>query len=390
MDNIRIKRFTTFLIAGWILSMLMLLTLRIYHSRKYLKKQEEIISTIAYHKDIMYRLWVSEHGGVYVRTSDKMRPNPYLEVKNRDIVTKYGDTLTLINPAYMTRQVLELSAQRFDLPGRLISLKPVNPINTPDDWERKVLESFEKGDTVAIKTDIINQKTYKRFVKPFVTEKSCLSCHASQGYKVGDIRGGISIYVPVDELNKAMINQNLSLIVFYVIIIALGMVIIVFLMQKLKKQIESKQEIEKELIKRQQLIEIQNRDLKKHISDKDKFFKILAHDLRNQFFVILGFSDLLLEHNKTFTTEKREKHLELLNRTAHDTYKFMEDLLVWANSQSGKIPFQQKEIELQQFFIEQTKNLKNMADNKNIGFDLICNTEVVVYADYNMLVDISD
>jgi len=62
----------------------------------------------SFNKDTVYRRWATEHGGTYVPISENMQPNPYLKVKERDITTPSGKKLTLVNPAYMIRQVHEL------------------------------------------------------------------------------------------------------------------------------------------------------------------------------------------------------------------------------------------------------------------------------------------
>ena len=65
---------------------------------------------ITFEKDIIYRRWVAQQGGVYVPVSKHTPPNPYLKVPERDIFTSSGLPLTLVNPAYMTRQVNEMAA----------------------------------------------------------------------------------------------------------------------------------------------------------------------------------------------------------------------------------------------------------------------------------------
>ncbi|MBW2187613.1 MAG: DUF3365 domain-containing protein, partial [Deltaproteobacteria bacterium] len=82
----------------------------------------------SYDKDLVYRRWVAKRGGVYVAVSDDTPPNPYLQyLPNRDIITEQGQKLTLINPAYMTRQVYELAAQQYGLQSHITSLKPLRP-----------------------------------------------------------------------------------------------------------------------------------------------------------------------------------------------------------------------------------------------------------------------
>ena len=57
---------------------------------------------VAHAKDVIYRRWNSNHGGVYVPVTKQTRPNPYLEHPERDIKTPSGKPLTLINPAFVT------------------------------------------------------------------------------------------------------------------------------------------------------------------------------------------------------------------------------------------------------------------------------------------------
>jgi hypothetical protein len=75
----------------------------------------ELASTeaiLSYNKDLVYRLWAADHGGIYVPVTPQTPPNPYLaHIPERDILTPSGRALTLMNPAYMTRQVHELAAR---------------------------------------------------------------------------------------------------------------------------------------------------------------------------------------------------------------------------------------------------------------------------------------
>ncbi|GAG33923.1 unnamed protein product, partial [marine sediment metagenome] len=100
----------------------------------------------AHAKDVIYRRWNAGYGGVYVPVTKKTQPNPYLSgIPERDITTPSGRTLTLINPAYMTRQVHELAKEKYGVLGHITSLNPIRPQNAPDPWEIKALEEFERG-----------------------------------------------------------------------------------------------------------------------------------------------------------------------------------------------------------------------------------------------------
>lgn len=158
----------------------------------------------AYEKDILYRRWAARHGGVYVPVTGETPPNPNLaHLPERDIATPSGRKLTLVNPAYMTRQVFD-AAREFDGPqGHITSLNPLHPANAPDEWEAKALKSFESGVREVTGEAPLNGKPHMRMIRPMLMEDSCLLCHRQQGYKTGDLRGGISVAIPLDGLLAA-------------------------------------------------------------------------------------------------------------------------------------------------------------------------------------------
>jgi PAS domain S-box-containing protein len=154
----------------------------------------------AYEKDVIYRRWNAMHGGVYVPVGPKCQPNPYLQVPEREVTTPSGRVLTLVNPAYMTRQVHELAAEAGGIHAKITSLRPINPANSPDQWERSALEALEKGQTEVVGIESIAGQPHVRLIRPLRVEETCLKCHGAQGYRLGDIRGGISILVPAAGL----------------------------------------------------------------------------------------------------------------------------------------------------------------------------------------------
>ncbi len=169
----------------------------IYQEKNAAKQMARHEAGAMFQKDPIYRLWNADHGGVYAPITPQTQPNPYLShITERDIQTPSGHPLTLINPAYMTRQVYKLGLEKYGSRGHITSLKPIRPENAPDQWEKSALRSFEQGSQEAIALANLEDGPYLRFMRPLVTKKGCLKCHAQQGYKAGDIRGGISLSVP--------------------------------------------------------------------------------------------------------------------------------------------------------------------------------------------------
>jgi PAS domain S-box-containing protein len=148
-------------------------------------------------KDLAFRRWATMHGGVYVHPTEQTPPNPWLTVPKRDIVTTDGDTLTLMNPAYITRQVMGLFGEQFGVKGHITSRIVKNPANAPDTWENNALLRFEKGGISVSELTAINGAPYYRLILPMKMEQGCLKCHADTLIPVGGIRGGISTAVPL-------------------------------------------------------------------------------------------------------------------------------------------------------------------------------------------------
>ena len=163
------------------------------------------------------RLWVSRHGGVYAPITASTPPNPYLDVPDKVISTPSGTALTKINPAYMTRQLNEQIAQDRDLRIHLTSLKPINPGNAPDVWERAALEAFESRREARVSTVDADGTAVFRYMAPLEVKKPCLSCHAKQGYREGDVRGGISVTFPASYINNIVDAHRRDYLIIHVI-----------------------------------------------------------------------------------------------------------------------------------------------------------------------------
>lgn len=193
----------------------------------------------SFEKDLVYRRWVSIQGGVYVPPTDHTPPNPYLErLPERDVTTTDGRKLTLVNPAYMTRQVHEIGNHQYGTRGHITSLNPLRPGNAADTWETRALKAFEAGAREASGMELIDGQPFLRLMRPLVTEGPCLKCHADQGYKVGDIRGGISVSVPFKPYLEIAAGQHSRLVAGHGIIGALGLAGLGFALRHLRKSEE--------------------------------------------------------------------------------------------------------------------------------------------------------
>jgi diguanylate cyclase (GGDEF)-like protein len=176
-----------------------------------------------YNQVVDVREWNASHGGVYVPVTEATPPNPWLEVPGRDVTTESGLRLTLMNPAYMTRQFAEITRRRRGIVLHLTSATPLRPGNAPAPWERAALDSFARGATEHAEFAVdADGREIHRYMAPLPVEESCLRCHAKQGYTVGQVRGGISVVTPAGLLGRSRASFRRSVLLASLVLWGLG------------------------------------------------------------------------------------------------------------------------------------------------------------------------
>ena len=264
-----IERYSRVLAVIWTIIVVVSLSWSIVRIKKETLEVARVQAHISYVKDIVYRRWNAKHGGIYVPVTEETMPNAYLTgIPERDVTTPSGRRLTLVNPAYMTRQVYGLMEEEYGVHGHITSLNPIRPENAPDPWETDALLAFDQGQTEISSVAKIKGIEYFRLMHPFITEKPCLKCHSKQGYHEGDVRGGISVSVPMQPL-VAIENRNiLTFAMVHGLFWMAGLVGIGFSVQRIR-------ESEKERLHTQEILD----------QEKDKAQKYL--DIAAVIFVVV-------------------------------------------------------------------------------------------------------
>jgi diguanylate cyclase (GGDEF)-like protein len=187
-------------------------------------------------KDRLYSRWAAAEGGIYVRSG---AGNPAASgaapgKKGNGATAAPGRELTRVNPAAMLRQVNKLGAEAGHPLERVTSLTPLNPGNIPDAWEKKALRAFEKGQTEFSGLEKVGGQPYLRVMHPILMEARCLGCHEEKGFRVGQVRGGVSVAVPMTPLWAK--NRRLSASIWWVHVLVwlLGLGGIVFGFKRLQ------------------------------------------------------------------------------------------------------------------------------------------------------------
>lgn len=118
---------------------------------------------------------------------------------------------------------------------------------------------------------------------------------------------------------------------------------------------------------------------------KDKFFAIIAHDLKAAFHGILGFSEVLDTEFDELDDASKRKIANYLNESSQSTYKLLDNLLEWARLENGSMPYRPKALQLDQLIEDTVYSLQFMAAQKNISLTTRLQSDIWIEADMHML-----
>ncbi len=125
--------------------------------------------------------------------------------------------------------------------------------------------------------------------------------------------------------------------------------------------------------------------LKEINSTKDKFFSIIAHDLKSPFTGILGFSNILIDQIKNKNYDEIDKYAEVINKSAQSAFDLLMNLMEWSRFQTGRMEFSPEYIEVVKLIKSVTALLTISADNKSISISLKLPKKLIIYADQLMI-----
>jgi signal transduction histidine kinase/ligand-binding sensor domain-containing protein len=175
--------------------------------------------------------------------------------------------------------------------------------------------------------------------------------------------------------------------------------ILVYVRIRERKLVRERNLLEQKVHLRTLQIEVQNaqilqkneelNDLNKTLtalnSTKDKFFSIIAHDLRNPFHTILGLSEIVLGNIGREETEKIRKSVSDIRDSAKHTFDLLQNLLIWARSQTGALDFQPMPFDLTERILENIDLVKSQAEKKDIDLSYRDAVPIMVTGDKRMI-----
>lgn len=188
------------------------------------------------------------------------------------------------------------------------------------------------------------------------------------------------------ELKKQKNVRNLLFLIVLITLIS-GTLIFGQFLSKRKTNILLKQKIA-EADRSNKLLQESKDNLKTLNATKDKFFSIIAHDLRNPFNALHGLTEHLLNNYDHFEEDEIKDSIELIYNSADDLLELLENLLHWSRSQRGKMQFVPRKLQLSELVDKTFKILNMSAQKKNINLVSEINPDLKLTADYDMLMAI--
>lgn len=214
-------------------------------------------------------------------------------------------------------------------------------------------------------------------------EKALLLFSTGKGETITD-----SIRVIADQMTdvETQLNQlkndegktnsiRTQIIIYFSISIQLLLLLIIFVVFKL--DLNNRKQSEQD-------IKLKNQELQKINAEKDKFFSIIAHDLRGSFNGFLGLTQIMAEELPSLTMAEVQKIAVSLKKSAMKLFNLLENLLEWSQIQKGTLPFNPAAIQLSQTVNEDIAIFSESAKTKEIEIALNIPEGIEIFADLNM------
>ena len=211
-DIVWLWRYTIAGILMWTVLLIGSLLWNAYQASHQMKENIWKEARAILNKDVTFLTWLAKHGRVYEPVTDKNPPDPSLaNIPERDLMSPSGKTLTLMSPADIMQKVLKDTSESDRIRSHIVSVESVNPLNTPDAWERAALEAFQAGAVEVHEVTSSSEGTFLRLMRPMSLEEGCLTCRENQGISI--TFSMVPYYTLRGQVIKRMASMHLLLLI---------------------------------------------------------------------------------------------------------------------------------------------------------------------------------
>lgn len=227
-----------------------------------------------------------------------------------------------INPAYILKELVVILEKDHHIQLHPTSLKPYNPQNAPDNWETQALMAFEAKQALYV---FKQQQNQFRYIEPLYIEQTCLHCHAHQGYKMGDIRGGLTIDFTIDALLDDLQHKSLYISILYIFAWLFVIISAFFAIKAIEFEKKSKA-------------------LEENTKLREDIERITRHDLKSPINGIIGLPELMLYDENL--DENQRQNLKMIEDVGYQLLNMINLSLDLYKMEVGKYEFQPVSVEI--------------------------------------------
>jgi signal transduction histidine kinase len=369
---------------------------------------------------ILTRQWITDSGGVFVNQESEGA---------KDINCFFDDTLQTtegsyqrFTPSMVTRKLSQYSNRQDLYRFRLASLNPLNPENKPDSFEREALNLFQSERiNETFRYAHRNGTQFFQYMVPLYLEKQCLDCHNRKEDSVNAVRGGLSVFLPVDGMLSATRKNHFKLAIagtglIFMTIFTLFILMRRFVIKPLKKLEEMTDQIGKGNLEARvnintgdefeklgqrfntmaQSLSKGRDDLQERISQatkelsdvnrelqtldklKSDFLANMSHELRTPLTVIRGGIDYL---NRTVQKEDNRNYLNIIDKNLARLIHLVSDLFDFTKIEGRKSEWSFDQVNLSVLIEEVVEIISPLSMDKNISINYKHPGDVLVEMD---------
>ena len=294
---------------------------------------------------------------------------------NRTIVSPSGRVISTANIANVPNRFHNPVSERGEFGSRLTGFVPTLPENTPDTWEKPALEAFSKGIRENVSIFVVGRKEYLRLMRPLTAKRSCLQCHASQGFRQGNIIGGLSIMIPMEVYHTAETDQLAALSAGHFLFWILGLVGIQIgtgkinrSRERLQRLLEHTEQLNKVLTDETDRANALADKARKASAAKSEFLANMSHEIRTPMNAIIGMAELMQE---TELTPRQQHYISTFQSAGENLLHIINDILDISKIEAGHIELEQTRFNLIELVSSSCGILGEKASDKGIAFSII-------------------